>query len=145
MTAGQEVDVEGLAAGGGLIWAYGWCPDLSVTGGNDTSVVTALDPRSLRTVSQWRIPGADDSIVYDDGALYPMDLAQGLVFRTEPGQRVRAFRSIRESESIVSADPRSTVGDDNLRTTSAPYPAGQLKVGAGRRPPSPVAARRPSP
>ncbi len=99
----QAVDVSALAAGGGLIWAYG--STLDDAGGNDASVVTAVEPRGLRTVGQWRIAGADDSIVYDDGALYAADLARGLVFRIEPGQRVRAFRSIRESESLVTGAP----------------------------------------
>jgi hypothetical protein len=103
--AGQHIDVNQLAAGGGLIWVYGSFLNPAYTGEHWTSVVTAIDPRTHRTVSQWQFAGANDSFAYDDGATYVGDFQQGLLFRISPNHTVQTLHSVRGSEGLVAATP----------------------------------------
>jgi len=103
--AGQDVDVSGVAAGGGLVWAYGsfFDPALSPAFDNNANAVTAIDPLTGRIVHQLQVPGPNDSIVYGNGALYVADFAQGLVFRVTHDFKVETLKSTRGSENLVAA------------------------------------------
>jgi hypothetical protein len=102
--AGQDVDVAGVAVGGGLVWAYGsFFNPASSPGQNDTGVVTAIDPRTGTIVRQLRIAGPDDSFAYGNGALYAADFQSGLVQRITPDFRVQTVPATRGSESLAAA------------------------------------------
>jgi hypothetical protein len=105
--AGQALDVTQLAAGSGLIWAYGSgsVSAPSYTGWHNISVVMAIDPRTRRTVHEWQFAGADDSIAYDQGATYVSDFSHGQLFRITPDHNLRRLNSVRGSEAIVAATP----------------------------------------
>ena len=103
--AGQDVDIAGVAAGGGLVWAYGsyFNPAASSPGDHDTGVVTAIDPRTGAIVRQLRVGGSDDSFGYGNGAFYVADFEQGVVVRISPDFTVQTLHATPGSESLVAA------------------------------------------
>jgi hypothetical protein len=104
---GQQLDVTQLAAGGGLIWAYASGPVAgpSYIGWRNISVVTAINPRTQRTVRTWQFAGANGSIAYDQGSTYVSDFSNGQLLRITPHHNVQELDSVRGSEAIVAATP----------------------------------------
>jgi len=103
--AGQDVAVAGVAAGGGLVWAYGsyFNPATSSPGDHDAGVVVAVDPRTGTIVRQLRVGGTDDSFGYGNGAFYVADFEQGLVVRISPDFTVQTLHATPGAERLVAA------------------------------------------
>jgi hypothetical protein len=107
VAGGQQLDVTALVAGGGLIWAYASGPVAapSSIGWRSISVVMAINPRTRRTEQTWQFAGANDTIVYDQGAAYVSDFPHGDLLRITPHHRIQPLHSRPGPEAIVAATP----------------------------------------
>jgi hypothetical protein len=125
--AGQSVAVSQLVSGGGLIWAYGTFlnPAYPAHGELNSSVVTAIDPRTGEIVHQQQFAYAADAIVYGAGGLYVADFGNGLLFRIGADFRVQTLRSLRGPENLVAATPGAlwaTTASGRLLRLALPIP-----------------------
>ncbi|MEO8969026.1 MAG: hypothetical protein ABI355_15310 [Solirubrobacteraceae bacterium] len=105
----DQVTVDQIALGGGLVWAYGEIAARASQnrGGEltDTARLVTLNPRTGRIIHQLRFPAGPYEIAYGSGELFAANYRTGQLFRIDASYRLHALRSVRGPGTLIAVTP----------------------------------------